>query len=100
MKVRLFALLAALLLIVGVCLAADKPITDDSITDNVRLRLASDPDVKGGALAVDVKDGVVTIGGTVESQHQKDKAAKLAKRVKGVKQVVNNISIKEKTGGK
>jgi hyperosmotically inducible periplasmic protein len=100
MKVRLFAALAALLLVAGVCLAADKPITDDSISDYVRLRLASDADVKGGALIVDVKNGVVTIGGTVESARQKDKATKLAKKVKGVKQVVNNITLKEKIGGK
>ena len=90
----------AVLLAAGVCLAADKQVSDDSISDHVRLRLASDPDVKGGALTVDVKAGVVTIGGTVESSHQKDKAAKLAKRVKGVKQVVNNIDIKARTGGK
>jgi hyperosmotically inducible protein len=100
MKVRLFALFVALLLAAGVCLAADKPVSDDSISDHVRLRLASDPDVKGGALTVDVKNGVVTIGGTVESSHQKDKAAKLAKKVSGVKAVVNNIEIKARTGGK
>ena len=56
--------------------------------------------MKGGALAVDVKDGVVTIGGTVETQHRRIRPAKLAKKAKGVKQVVNNIEIKAKTGGK
>ena len=100
MKVRLFAVLMALLLVAGVCLGADKPVTDDSISDYVRLKLAGDPDVKGGALAVDVKNGVVTIGGIVETQRQKDKASKLARKVKGVKQVVNNITLKERTGGK
>src|SRR3954447_18832606 len=100
MKVRLFAIFAMLLLVAGVCLAAGKPVTDDSISDYVRLKLAGDPDVKGGALVVDVKNGVVTIGGTTETQHQKDKASKLAKKVKGVKQVVNNIALKERTGGK
>ena len=100
MKVRLFAMFMALFLAGGVCLAADKQVTDDSISDHVRLRLASDPDVKGGALAVEVKSGVVTIGGTVETQHQKEKATKLAKKVKGVKQVVNNIDIKARTGGR
>ena len=100
MKVRLFALFVALLLAAGVCLAADKQVSDDSISDHVRLRLASDPDVKGGALAVDVKEGVVTIAGIVETPHQKDKAAKLAKKVKGVKSVVNNIEIKARAGGK
>src|SRR3954453_8498697 len=100
MIVRWFAVLMALVLVAGVCLAADKPINDDSISDYVRLRLAGDPDVKGGALSVDVKNGVVTLGGTVETQHQKDKASKLAKKVRGVKQVVNNIALKEKIGGK
>ena len=55
---------------------------------------------KWGALTFDVKNGVVTIGGTVETPHQKDKAAKLAKKAKGVKQVVNNIEIKARTGGR
>ncbi len=91
----------AVLLLATVCLAADnKKLSDDAITDYVRLKLAGDPDVKGGALMVDVKQGIVTITGTVESQHQKDKATRLAKKVKGVKQVVNNIALKERTGGK
>ncbi len=90
----------AVLLAASVCLAADKPVTDDSISDFVRLKLAGDPDVKGGALDVAVKSGVVTLGGVVETQRQRDKAAKLAKKVRGVKQVVNNITLKERTGGK
>ena len=52
--------------------------------------------MKGGALAVESKQGVVTLGGTVETERQKDKATKLTKKVKGVKQVVNNIEIKKR----
>jgi hyperosmotically inducible protein len=89
-----------LCLIAGVCLSADKPVSDDFINDSVRIKLAGDPEVKGGALQVDVKQGVVTISGVVDSQRQKDKAAKLARKVKGVKQVVNNITLKEKNAGK
>ena len=77
-----------------------KPLTDDSISDYVRLKLSGDPDVKGGALDAVCKNGVVTITGTVDTMRQKDKAAKLAKKVKGVKQVVNNLVVKEKTGAK
>jgi len=84
----------ALILVVSACLAADKPVSDDAIHDKVRIDLASDIDVKGGDLQVDVKDGVVTLSGTKESQAQKDKAGKIAKRVKGVKKVVNNIEVK------
>ena len=84
----------ALILLVSAVLAADKPVSDDAIYDKVRISLASDIDVKGGGLTVDVKDGVVTLSGNLESQGQKDKAAKIAKKVKGVKKVVNNIEVK------
>jgi hyperosmotically inducible periplasmic protein len=94
MILKTLASLIALILLVGACLAADKPVSDDSIYDKVRINLASDIDVKGGNLKVDVKDGVVTLGGDVESTAQRDKAARIAKKVKGVKKVVNNIEVK------
>jgi len=85
---------ALLFLLVGICLAADKPVSDDLIVDQVRLKLAMDVDVKGGALKVDAKSGVVTLSGLLETQTQKDRATRLAKKVKGVKQVINNIEVK------
>jgi len=91
---KIFASLMALILLVSACLAADKPVSDDSIYDKVRINLASDIDVKGGNLKVDVKDGVVTLAGDVESTAQRDKAAHIAKKVKGVKKVTNNIEVK------
>lgn len=66
---------------------------DDEIYDNVRRRLAGDPDVKGGALEVDVKDGVVTIKGVVRTDRAKTKADKVAARVKGVTKVVNELKV-------
>ena len=90
----------AVLLVAGVCLAADQKTSDDAISDFVRLKLASDPEVKGGALDAVSKEGVVTLTGVVETQHQKDKATKLAKKVKGVKNVVNNITLKERSAAK
>ena len=86
----------ALFLVAGLCLAADKPVTDDGIYDAVRIKLASDMDVKGGALKVDVKQGVVTLTGVLETQSQKDRATKLTKKVKGVKRVDNNIEVKKR----
>jgi hyperosmotically inducible protein len=96
MILRICACAAVLFLLAGLCLAADKPITDDAIVDSVRLKLAADVDVKGGGLKVDSKGGVVTLGGIVETQHQKDKASRIAKHVKGVKSVVNNIEVKKR----
>jgi hyperosmotically inducible protein len=65
------------------------------IHDNVIIKLASDQIVKGGALTVDVKLGIVTLSGQVENSKQKDRAAKITRSVKGVKQVVNKINLKE-----
>jgi osmotically-inducible protein OsmY len=92
---KLRAVLALFLMAVTVCLAADKPVSDDHIIDQVRIRLSGDAEVKGGALVVDSKQGVVTLTGTVETSRQKDKATKLAKKIKGVRQVINNIEIKK-----
>jgi len=96
MKTKILAVLLFSFVLTGVCLAKG-PVTDDMIYNNVIIKLASDQVVKGGALKVDVKDGVVTINGAVEEEKQRDRAAKLAKGIKGVKQVVNNITIRSKT---
>jgi len=66
---------------------------DDRIVDQVRLKLAGDPDVKGGNLEVSSKDGAVVITGRVETEQGKNKATKLAKKVKGVKSVDNQLSV-------
>jgi osmotically-inducible protein OsmY len=93
--------LIAVLFLQTVCLAKDPvPVTDDTITDQVMLKITSDPVVKGGALKVEVKQGVVTLSGSVEQGKQRDKAEKLARKVKGVKSVVNNIEIKARVVGK
>jgi osmotically-inducible protein OsmY len=89
-----FALVLAVVSTSGL-IAADKTpaAADNRIYDQVRMRLANDPDVKGGALDVEVKDGVVTIQGRVDTDKGKKKAEKLAKKVKGVKSVDNEITV-------
>ena len=75
---------------------ADKKVSDDSLHDLVMRKLADDADVKGGGLDIDVKDGVVTLRGKLESQKQIQKAERLAKKVNGVKKVVNEITLAKK----
>jgi hyperosmotically inducible periplasmic protein len=74
-------------------LAAGKPVSDDFLSDTIRQKLAADQVVKGGAIEVVVKDGAVTLKGTVEEDKQKNKAEKIAKKVSGVKSVANEIKI-------
>jgi hyperosmotically inducible protein len=86
--------LFVLSILAGGLFAAEKPAaTDGEISTRVQLKLAEDTVVKGGGLAVDVKDGIVTLSGKVENPNQKSKAEKLAKKVSGVKSVVNNIVV-------
>ena len=94
MKSKLCAALLMFLL-VGASLAKQNTVNDDTVYNNVKIKLASDAVVKGGGLDVEVKDGVVTLGGAVELPNQKERAEKLAKKVKGVKQVINNITIRK-----
>jgi osmotically-inducible protein OsmY len=80
----------AVLLAAAVLLAQ---VSDDSLVDQVRVKLTMDVDVNGGALDVAVKDGVVTLRGPVRNEKAKKKAEKIAGKVKGVKKVVNEITI-------
>jgi hyperosmotically inducible periplasmic protein len=90
---KLIAIMMTVCLLAGLVLAADKPVSDDVISDQVKMKLDADPVVKGGALGVDAKGGVVTLTGVVATEKQKDRAAKIAGKVKGVKQVVNNLTV-------
>ena len=98
---KFLAAFLALFLLLAVCPAKDPPqMTDDTISDAVRVKLAGDQLVGVLNFQVTVKQGVVTLGGSVEQKSLKSRAEKVAKKVKGVKQVVNNIEIKSRTSGK
>jgi osmotically-inducible protein OsmY len=95
MNIKRICLSAVISLGMAMTVAASKPVTDDFVNDTVRQKLAADSLVKGGAIEVDVKDGVVTLKGKVAESKQKDKAERIAKKVGGVKSVVNEIKIEK-----
>lgn len=90
--------LACLLLLLAIAPAfADKqPVTDDRIYDQVLLKLASDPEVGGHEIKVEVHNGAVTIRGKVQRDKQKSKAERLVKKVKGVTTVNNQLVVGER----
>jgi osmotically-inducible protein OsmY len=67
--------------------------SDDRIYDEVRRKLANDAEVKGAALDVQVKEGVVTLRGQVPTAKAKEKATTLSKKVKGVTNVDNQLTL-------
>jgi len=90
---RLIALLLLVTLALPLLVAQKPAVSDDAISDNVRQRLASDADVRGAALDVTVKDGVVTIKGRVHTEKGRKKATELTKKVKGVVNVDNQLKL-------
>jgi osmotically-inducible protein OsmY len=76
--------------------AADKTgevITDAAITSAVKTKFLADTQVAGLKIDVDTKDGVVTLTGPVKSAAEKAEAIRLAKTTKGVKSVVDKLTI-------
>jgi hyperosmotically inducible periplasmic protein len=57
-------------------------------------KLARDDQATLQAVTVDVDDGVVKLKGKVNSAEKKAKAEEIARKVDGVKSVVNNLEVK------
>jgi osmotically-inducible protein OsmY len=90
---RLLSLTVMLALLVMPLVAQKAPATDDEITDQVLVKLASDADLGGVKFDVTVHQGAVTLKGKVRTDKQKTKAEKVTKKVKGVTSVVNELVI-------
>jgi hyperosmotically inducible periplasmic protein len=69
-------------------------IDDAVITSKVKTELLADPDVKGLAVKVKTYRGEVQLSGFVDTQAQKNRAAEIARGVKGVQWVKNDIVVK------
>ena len=67
MTIKILVSLLTAVLLASVCLAADKPVSDGVIYDQVMIKLTSDPTVKGGAIKVDVKAG--DYRATIDNNH-------------------------------
>jgi osmotically-inducible protein OsmY len=89
---RTLSLLLILFLLVPLLVAQGNP-SDDRIYDEVRRKLANDVDVRGAGFDVAVKAGAVTMRGRVRDEKAKEKAEKIAKKVKGVVSVKNELKL-------
>jgi osmotically-inducible protein OsmY len=70
-------------------------IDDHGISSRVRSALSDDTQYKYGGVNVETFKGTVQLSGFVNSRDQKNRAGDLARKVPAVKQVVNNITVKE-----
>lgn len=73
---------------------AGEYIDDAVITTQVKAAIFDDPDVRVNEIKVETFDGVVQLSGFVSSQANINKAVQLARDVKGVKSVKNDMIVK------
>ncbi len=69
-------------------------IDDSVITTKVKSLLAADDFLKSFEIGVETRKGIVQLSGFVGSQKAIDKAGEIAKGVKGVKSVKNDLLLK------
>lgn len=68
--------------------------TDSEIQKDVMAELKWEPYLTASEIGVAVKNGIVTLSGTVDSYSKKLSAEKAAKRISGVKAVAEDIEVK------
>lgn len=73
--------------------AADK-VDDATITTKVNAALAADKDLSAIKIDVDTQNGVVTLSGPAPTATAKQRASELARTVKGVSSVNNQLTVK------
>jgi osmotically-inducible protein OsmY len=68
---------------------------DATLADQIRTKLAADPQVSAARIDVEVQDGVVTLSGVVDNEAARDRAVKVAREIDGVQRVEDRLSIQQ-----
>ncbi len=89
---RLLPGIAALALCLGFS-GCNHPVSDADLTNNVHAAIAADPAIKQQPVQIAVQKGVVTLTGNVSDDTASTVAAVDAAKVKGVKEVVNSLTV-------
>ena len=75
---------------------AGEVVDDTVITAKVKTALATDPTVAAHEVNVETRDGVVQLAGFVDNSDQKSKATEVTRHIAGVKQVDNQLEVKQR----
>jgi hyperosmotically inducible protein len=68
-------------------------IDDAGITTTVKAKLAAEKIATLTRIDVDTNQGVVALNGTVQTESMKVRAEQIARQVKGVRDVINNLRV-------
>ena len=72
--------------------SASRPASDEELAERVKSALLAEP-LSALAFNVSVSNGVVTLSGTADTQETRERAARIAAAVEGVKSVNNRINV-------
>ncbi len=73
---------------------ADEKVSDDLLYDRVNRALVTDRELGVRPLKVAVQDGKVTVTGFVEEERLRERVEKVVKKVKGVRDVDNQVKVR------
>ena len=96
MNLRYNAFLGALAVAIG---AAGCSPTDADTSTKVKANLTADETVKAARIDVAVQKKVVTLSGAVDTSAVKERAVEVARKTDGVNEVVDQLTINERTFG-
>jgi hyperosmotically inducible periplasmic protein len=69
------------------------PPDDTSITEAVKQKLQAQPETANESIAVDTRQGVVTLSGTVKTAQAKDEVLQIARNTQGVQGVEDRLTV-------
>ena len=95
---RLVGVAVAIMMLLAACSSMTgrtlgENIDDAGITAKVKAKLASEKISTVTRIDVDTNQGVVALNGTVATEAMRVRAAEIARDVKGVRDVVNNLRV-------
>ncbi len=96
-RMKIVTLLALALAVTGCAgnRTVGERIDDAAITARVKAGLAADPTAKAYQVNVDTVQGVVQLNGFVDSDENRQAAARIARSIEGVTRVDNNLEVRE-----
>jgi len=82
-----------LAIILGVGVGCARKPDDAKVSSEIQNKFSQDSGLSTKQLTVQANDGVVTLGGTVDNDIQREAAGRQAASVSGVKTVINNLQV-------
>ena len=82
-----------LALALGVGIGCGRKPDDAKISSEIQGKFGQDSGLSAKQLTVQTNNGVVTLGGTVDNEAQREAASRQAASVAGVREVVNNLQV-------